>query len=360
MISVRKSAVLIAIVMLLGASLAYVLAAQLQPSAHGIGVLKSAASFAYVGDLLEYQIHVYNPSDYDLYSIYVTDPMFGLNDTIPFFAAKNMTGLVYTFHREVLDTDPTPLVNEVFVEAVDSTGAYFSSSTQAVTIIAERSVTIAKVGPETAHTGDTAEYTITVNNTGDHDLHDVVVKDELLGFTWQGDLNTGETNIFNLTYSIPCSTDGNLTNTATVWAQLNETTYYAEASWTTSILYPCTHPLSMGYWKTHAEGWPADLIELGDTNYTQEEAIDLLTSANAKDATHMLAAQLLAAKLNRLTGTCPVFYYCDEPVDIDEIIEDADEFLTEHPVGTGPQGETRQTALQLKDWLDAYNNFNCD
>jgi hypothetical protein len=360
MISIRKSTVLIATFMLLGASLAYVFAAQLHPSAHGIGVLKSADSFAYIGDTLEYQIHVYNPSDYELYSINVTDPMLGLNDTIPFLAAKNMTGIVYIFHREVLDTDPTPLVNEVFVEAVDSTGAYFSSSTQAVTIIAERSLTLAKAGPETAHTGDTAEYTITVNNTGDDDLHDVIVKDELLGFTWQGDLNTGETNIFNLTYTIPCYTEANLTNIATVWAQLNETTFYAEAFWTTRILPPGIYPHSIGYWKNHPNAWPVDWLEVGDTNYTKAEAIALLKGANAKDATNMLTAQLIAAKLNRLAGACPDFRYRGDPVDINEVIDDADAFLVEHPLGADPRDDARQAALRLKDWLDAYNNSKCD
>jgi len=360
MIGIRKSVVLAVTIVLVGASLAYVFATQLQTPFHGVGLLKSADSFAYVGDFVEYQIKVYNPSDYDLYNINVTDPMLGLNDTILFLEARNMTGKTYTFHREVLETDPNPLVNEVFVEAVDSSGAYSSSSTQAITIIAERYLTIVKVGPESAHKGEAIEYMITVNNTGEDDLFDVIVEDEMLGFTWQGDLNTGETNIFNLTYTIPCSIEGNLTNTATVWAQLNETTFYAEASWTTKIVHPCLYPHSMGYWKNHPDEWPVDWIEIGDTNYTKEEAIDILEGANAKDATRMVAAQLIAAKLNRLSGACSDFCYCDESVDIDEVIEDADEFLAEYPLGSDPQDENRQIALRLKDLLDAYNNSKCD
>ena len=360
MTSLRKIAVLIATFVLIGASLAYVFATQLQPPSHGIGLLKSSDSFAYIGDFVEYQIKVYNPSDYGLYNINVTDPMLGLNDTIPFLEARNMTGTIYTFHRKVLDTDTNPLVNEVFAEAVDSSGAYSSSSTQAVTVIAERILTIGKVGPECARKGETIEYSITVNNTGENDLSNVVVKDELLGFSWQGDLNTGETNVFNLTYTIPYSIEGNLTNTATVWAQLNETTFYAEASWTTKILHPCNYPHSKGYWKNHAEAWPVDWIEMGDVNYTKEEAIDILEGANAKDATRMLVAQLIAAKLNRLSGACPDFYYSNKSVNIDEIIKNADEFLAEYQLGSDPQNENRQNALQLKDWLDAYNNFKCD
>ncbi|UCH32398.1 MAG: DUF11 domain-containing protein [Candidatus Bathyarchaeota archaeon] len=360
MISLRKIIVLIAAIMLIGASLVYVFATQLQPSSHGIGLLKMADSFAYIGDFVEYHIQVYNPSDYDLYNINITDPMLELNDTIPFLEARNMTGKTYTFHREVLDTDPNPLVNEVFVEAVDSSGAYSSSSTQAVTVIAERTLTIDKVGPEYAQKGETIKYSITVNNIGQNNLTDVIVEDELLGFSWQGDLNAGETNIFNLTYRIPCCIEGNLTNTATAWAQLNETSFYAEAAWTTKILHPCIYPHSKGYWKNHAEAWPVDWIEIGDLNYTKEEAIDILESANSKDATQMLAAQLIAAKLNRLAGARQDFCHCDEVINIDEVIEDADEFLLEYPLGSDPQDEARQNALKLKDWLDAYNNSECD
>jgi len=360
MISLKKSTVLITICVLLGASLVYVFATQLQPPVHGIGVLKSADSFAYIGDIVEYQIRVYNPSDYDLCNVNVTDPMFELDETIPFLAAKNMTGLTYIFHKEVLETDPNPLVNEVFVEAVDSAGAYSSSSTQAITTIAERYITITKVGSGCAYNGETIEYTITVNNTGEEDILGVVVEDEMLGFSWKGDLSKGEVNTFNLTYRVPCNIEGNLINTATVWAQLNETTFYAEASWTTKILHPCICPHSKGYWKNHPEKWPVDWIEIGDDNYTREDAIDILEGANAKDATRMLAAQLIVAKLNRLSGACPNLRCCDKSVDIDEVIEDADEFLMEYPIGSSPQDEERQNALQLKDLLDAYNNSECD
>lgn len=360
MISLRKSAVLIVTCALLVGSLVYVLATHLQPSSHGIGVLKSADSFAYIGDSVEYRIKVYNPSDYDLYNINVTDPMLGLNETIPSLDARNMIGKTYTFHRKVLETDPNPLVNEVSVEAVDSSGAYCSSSTQAITVIAERHLTITKVGPECARKGETIKYTIIVNNAGENALFDVVVEDEMLGFTWKGDLSTGETNMFNLTYKILYNIEGNLTNTATVRAQLNETTFYAESSWTTEILNLCPYPHSMGYWKNHPDEWPVDWIEIGDANYTKNEAINLLEVASAKDATRMLAAQLITAKLNRLSGTCPNFCCCAGSANIDEVIEDADKFLMEYPIGSDPQNEDRQYALQLKDLLNTYNNSKCD
>lgn len=333
-------------------SLAYVLASQLAPSFHGVGVLKSADSFAYVGDSVEYQIIVYNPSDYDLYNINVTDNMLELNDTIPFMAAGNTTGVTYTFYREVLETDPDPLINTVSVEAVDSEGVYSSASTQALTIIAEHLIDIQKIGPEQAYQGETIKYTITVNNTADTDVVDVIVEDEMLGFSWKGDLNAGESNVFNLTYTVPCDVEDTLTNTVVVWAQLDETVIYAEASWTTEILHPYV-PQSMGYWKNHPEDWPIDEIEIGNVNYTKDEALEILVGANAKDATRMLAAQLIVAKLNRLSGAFSCF-------DINEIIEEADSFLKSHPLGSDPRGDERQEALRIKDLLDAYNNSGCN
>jgi hypothetical protein len=102
-----------------------------------------------------------------------------------------------------------------------------------------------------------------------------------------------------------------------------------------------------------------DQIEIGNVTYTKEEALRILWAANAKDATKMLAAQLIAAKLNRLSGACPNFTYRGESVDIDDITEEADDFLIEFPIGSNPKGDERLTALCLKDILDAYNNLRC-
>jgi hypothetical protein len=359
MTSAKRFAIAIGTITLVAVSFAYVLASEMQPSSHGIGVLKSADSFAYVGDLVTYQIRVYNPSDYDLHDINVTDNMFNFSDTILFMSAGNTTGVTYTFHREVLETDSNPLVNTVSVEAVDSEEAYSSASAQAITTIAERLIDIEKIGPESAYQGEKIKYTITVNNIADEQLLDVVVEDEMLGFSWQGDLNAGESNFFNLTYIVPCDTEGNLTNTVTAWAQLNETTVYGEAFWTTEILHRC-FPYSKGYWKNHPENWPLDEIEIGDINHTKQEALGILIGANAEDATRMLTAQLVAAKLNRLSGCSPYFEYFDETIDIDKTIEEADAFLEDYPLGSDPRGDARQEALQIKDLLDAYNNSKCD
>jgi hypothetical protein len=110
----------------------------------------------------------------------------------------------------------------------------------------------------------------------------------------------------------------------------------------------CTCPHTIGYWKNHPQSWPVAQITIGGVVYTKTQAInDILKKANAKDATYMLAAQLVAAKLNVLVGG---------PVDIQPTIDAADAFLVTHPIGSNPQGADRVYALDLKDELDDYNN----
>jgi len=458
----RKIAGLAITVVLIAVSLAYVFATQNHGSFHGVGVLKSADPFAYVGDMVTYQIKVYNPSDFDLHNINVTDAMLDLNETIPFMAVGNTTGVTYTLQREVLETDPTTLTNTVSVEAFDEQGVYSTASTQAITTIAQRLIDIQKTGPEFAHEGDTAKYSILITNLANSSIANVTLKDEMLGFSWKGDLAVGEENIFNLTYIIPADTQDPVINTATVNAKLDETVIYAEASWTLDILHPklevtktadpsrvragqnvtytivvtntgdaelfnltltdsiygpapadlvpssleteesfiwsfnasvstcvvnraiatgvdalgknvtahdrsCVrvtpkfYPRSMGYWKNHPEAWPVNEMQIGNVTLSKEQALEILKQANARDATRMLAAQLIAAKLNRLSEASPFFDCCRKTINIDDVIENADSFLATHHLCSDPRGDARQQALQLKDMLDAYNNSGkCD
>jgi hypothetical protein len=452
--------VIVAVVLVLIVSpIAYVgFANQLEAGAHGVGLLKTADAFAYIGDNVTYQIKVYNPSEYDLLNVNVSDPMLGLNETIPFLAAGNTTGITFMMAREVLGTDPNPLVNTASVEAVDSSGARSTASTQAVTTIAERMIKLTKTGPEFAHVGDAVTYTIVVENVGESDLANVTVNDEMLGFSWMGNLDVAETNVFNVTYVVPRNASDPLTNVVTAYAEANETTVYAESECSVDILHPsltvkkmveptevyadqnvtftiavsntgdadlydltltdsmygdapaevvpamlapgesfwwsfnatvnstyCVNkakatgidalgkmvwgcdkvsvcvkppvcPRSHGYWKNHPENWNCDKIDVGNVTYSKNEAMGILKDANSKDATYMLSAQLIAAKLNRKCGATSVFTYGYKEVNIDTVIVNVNVFLGQYPLGKNPQGTARQEALSLKDLLDAYNN----
>jgi hypothetical protein len=109
-------------------------------------------------------------------------------------------------------------------------------------------------------------------------------------------------------------------------------------------------PLTPGYWKNHPEAWHTQSVVIGGVTYTQAQAIDLLGS-NARDATYKLASHLIAAKLNAASS----FYGANNPGTIWTVIENADAFLTLHPLGSNPQGADRNYALSLKDTLEAFN-----
>ena len=65
----------------------------------------------------------------------------------------------------------------------------------------------------------------------------------------------------------------------------------------------CTCTRTIGYWKTHPEAWPVTSIMIGEDTLTKAQAINVLNNANSKDTTYMLAAQLIAAKLNLIAFT---------------------------------------------------------
>ena len=442
-------------------SITYALTPQIHQPFHGVGVLKSADPIAAVGDNVTYNIKVFNPSDFDLLMINVTDDLLNFNVTIPFMASGNTTGVTYLLHRTIVETDVSPIVNTVRVEAVDSDGIRSDASTQAKTTIVERLLQIVKNGPEFAHEGDLIRYSITIKNLANSTLFNVTLTDELLGFGWQGDLTEGESNMFNVTYLVPKCTDEPITNKVVAWAKLNETLVYAEATWTVDILHPklevdktveptrvhagenvtytikvtnvgdadlfnltlidseygeapkdlipqklmpkeyfawqfnatidkCLldvakatgadalgktvsawdralvrvrpefQPKSIGYWKNHPEAWPVNEVRIGNVTYTEGDALAIMEGANAKDATRMLTAQLIAAKLNRLSGAHSCFGFSNEKMNIEQVIDNADAFLINHPLGSNPQGTEREYALKLKSMLEVYNsNFEC-
>lgn len=117
--------------------------------------------------------------------------------------------------------------------------------------------------------------------------------------------------------------------------------------------YGCA-PHSPGYWKNHPEAWPVDNIVIGGITYTKSEAITIMNTPDKGDKTYTMFEQLVAAKLNVLMG-------CDSSC-IDEVIDDADAWMANHPVGSGVKGNSPAWAEgePLKDMLEDYNNgFLC-
>lgn len=64
----------------------------------------------------------------------------------------------------------------------------------------------------------------------------------------------------------------------------------------------CKCPLSQGYWKTHSSAWPVNSLTLGTQTYTKAELLAIMNTPVRGDSSISLAYQLIAAKLNVLSG----------------------------------------------------------
>ncbi len=135
---------------------------------------------------------------------------------------------------------------------------------------------------------------------------------------------------------------------------------------------PC-EAKTIGFWKNHEDSVNAVLDDYGpiylgndSTVYYYEvndsdNATAVFNNATNKNALNMLAAQLLAAELNVLHLEHLNIAYCDC---IDDVIDDADEFLSEKrytgPGGTAKvTGKDKQPANLIKNDLDDFNQGLC-
>jgi hypothetical protein len=132
---------------------------------------------------------------------------------------------------------------------------------------------------------------------------------------------------------------------------------------------PC-EPKTIGFWKTHGDSVNAVLVLAGDgqidlggfTVDDSDDATAVFNNAKNKNANTMLAAQLLAAKLNVLHLAHLGIDYCDG---IGTVITAADAFLSGHGYngpdnpGEAPRGADKQEANGYKDDLDEYNEGLC-
>ena len=109
----------------------------------------------------------------------------------------------------------------------------------------------------------------------------------------------------------------------------------------------CT--LTQGYWRTHPEAWPVDMLMLGGVPYTKDQLIGVLSTPSRGDATYILAYQLIAATLNVMSGA--------DSSGIATTIANADAWLASvGGLGKWPTGAERQTGIAYASQLDAFNN----
>ena len=122
-----------------------------------------------------------------------------------------------------------------------------------------------------------------------------------------------------------------------------------------------------GYWKNDRKHlWPVTSLTIGGVTYTKAQLLVILRTPPRGDATHILAFQLIAAKLNQLP---PTYGYYTPLTDITcwpayggsvsnpTVVDYADWLLELYPRGSDPQGDARALIIEVAAYLDTYNNM---
>ncbi|WP_194778682.1 DUF7507 domain-containing protein, partial [Pararhodonellum marinum] len=149
---------------------------------NALEVTKTAAtaSYAAVGDLLEYTITVENTGNTTLTNIVVEDPQTGFNTTIATLAPGATESFNVSYTVTQADIDNGSFTNTATATAADGTTESDSATVNAVT---DNSIELTKTAATASYAavGDLLEYTITVENTGNTTLTNVVVEDPQTG-----------------------------------------------------------------------------------------------------------------------------------------------------------------------------------
>lgn len=158
-------------------------------------------------------------------------------------------------------------------------------------------------GGTTSYTG-TASVDFTAAQPTKHDDCVTIADDKLgasLGQVCYQDLPK------TISYSLnvgPYDTCGSKTFVNTASFVSNSTSTTGSSSWTVNINVPCPTgcTLTQGYWKNHSGAWKTNSLVLGTVTYTKSQLLSILTTPVSGNGLISLAHQLIAAKLNIVSG----------------------------------------------------------
>ncbi|WP_081610482.1 DUF7507 domain-containing protein, partial [Mariniradius saccharolyticus] len=226
-----------------------------------LGIQKTVAegSYSVVGDVLNYTVTVTNTGNITLSNVVVVDPLTGLNQTIASLAptASQSFNTSYTIVQSDLDN------GSVANTASASSGSVSVSDQVVVNAVQSPALGIQKTVAEGSYSavGDVLNYTVTVTNTGNTTLSNVVVVDPLTGLNQTiASLAPTASQSFNTTYSIVQSDldNGSVANTASASS--------GSVSVSDQVTVNAVQSPALGIQKTAAEG---SFDAVGDVlNYT--------------------------------------------------------------------------------------------
>lgn len=178
-----------------------------------IDLEKSGPAKAHVGDTITYSIVVTNTGNYLLTNILVTDPMLGVNQTIPSLAPGASTTI--NADHVVTASDPDPLPNTALALGVDVLGSPVSDSDDHSVDIIKPALEVVKTAvPEMATNPASVTYTYVITNIGDDPLSSVSLSDDKISVPGSaiGELAVGASATLSATTILTATT----TNVATV------------------------------------------------------------------------------------------------------------------------------------------------
>jgi len=194
------------------------------------------------GDIIDYKLVVTNTGNQTLTNVVVTDPLTGVNTTIPSLAPQAVANIVasYAITQADIDSNATLEPNNLLAGTIDNTATADSTETgpvsdsEQVPLVYQPALAIDKSfvnvsggdGDAVADAvGDVLNYTVAVTNTGNVTLTGVTVVDPLTGQNISGvTLAPGATNTYNTSYTLTqadldragnAGIDGDIDNTAT-------------------------------------------------------------------------------------------------------------------------------------------------
>ena len=324
-------------------------------------VIKECPPFSKPGDTIANTITITNTSnDANLIILSVVDTLVGdLNDC---------DGLLETGEQCVIDynyivtaNDPNTLTNEVNVIAqVQGLPNILNEIAMCQVELVHPDFTVVKECLTHPVTDDTAQFRITLTNTGDVDLIITSDEPELAGPL---DLVFGQQIIVDVNRSVP--NDVNLvSNTINVTATLParyelDNELFRSSSASCSVEIPDVNGCTPGFWKNHTDCWacynPTDKLwtvfeEVNDPNYgsladkTLLQALYFKGGKTVKAKARILLRQAVAALLNACD---PNFDY---PLTVAGVIEKVNDALATL---------NKREILSTKRELAGYNQIGC-
>ncbi|MEM0053766.1 MAG: SdrD B-like domain-containing protein [Nitrososphaeria archaeon] len=190
------------------------------PQGADLALKKSGPQYAHIGETITYTYTVTNNGPASAVDVEVNDDKAGQATYVSGDTNNNGkldVGETWTFTAtyKILETDPDPLKNIATVTSetndpnLSNNQDYWSVDILHPGIMVEKSA-----GKEKAYAGDDITYTITVTNTGDCILYNVVIEDEFLGLHENIDeLAVGASKSFLVTYTVKVGDPDPLVNT---------------------------------------------------------------------------------------------------------------------------------------------------